>query len=111
MSVQMIMILGGLMIILGVLARLLTGTKSITALIPVFFGVPIAILGYFIQNNPSNGVLIIITAVLGLLGAAGSATVVRDLAQGKGTPASQLSRALMLLFCFYLLAVCYSAYF
>jgi len=111
MTVQMIIMLGILMIILGLLARFLTGTKSMTALIPVFFGVPVAILGYFLRINPDNTILLIIVAILGVLGILGSANVVQDMTRGNGTTASLLSRALMLLFCFYLLAICYSVYF
>lgn len=91
--------IGVLLIIIGILGRVLTGTTSITAFIPLFFGVPIVILGWIGRNPDRTRLMIIIVIVLSVLGAVGAANVVADLFTNSATLASILSRGSMLILC------------
>ncbi len=69
---KLTMIYGGLLILLGVVSYQLTGGASKTALIPSFFGVPIAALGVLAHLNDANRKHLMHAAMglslLGLLG-------------------------------------------
>ena len=73
---------GIILIVVGLLGRFLTGTTSITALIPLFFGVPIAGLGWVSQTPARARIAIIIVTVMAVLGPAGSFNVMHDLFSG-----------------------------
>ena len=106
MSVSTIVIvIGVLLIILGLYGRFGTGTKSMTALIPAFFGIPITVLG-ILDMSASSNIMLIITAVIALLGAGGASNVIKDLRNGGGTPTSRASRIIMIVLCLILLVVC-----
>lgn len=60
--------IGILLIIVGIASRVLTGTSSITALIPAFFGVPIALLGWAALAPKRTRWSLIVVGVLALLG-------------------------------------------
>ena len=96
-------IIGVLLMLVGVLGRFLSGTTSVTALIPLFFGVPIAILGWISQAPGRTKVAQIVVIILALLGIFGTYGVISDLVQGEGLSASILSRGSMLLLCIVLI--------
>ena len=98
-------LVGVLLIIIGLLGRFLTGTTSVTALIPLFFGVPIAILGWLSQNADRTRWAMIAVIVLAVLGAVGAANVVADIITNSASMASMLSRGSMLVLCVYLINV------
>ena len=85
--------------LVGILGRFMSGTTSITALIPLFFGLPIAILGWLSQSPGRTKIIQIIVIILALLGVLGTYGVVTDLFQADGVSASILSRGSMLLLC------------
>lgn len=64
---------GLFLILLGLAGYLLTGRESVTALIPMFFGIPIALLGWMASNPARRKLAMHIAVVLGLLGTLGSA--------------------------------------
>ncbi|MEM7118827.1 MAG: hypothetical protein AAF614_40795 [Chloroflexota bacterium] len=94
---------GVVLIVVGVLGRVLTGTSSITALIPAFFGILIAISGWLAMNPARLKLMMHIVAVLALVGVLGSISVLGAL--GGGLSASVLSRLAMLILCGLLLYV------
>ncbi|MEM8857269.1 MAG: hypothetical protein AAGD96_03055 [Chloroflexota bacterium] len=100
-----IIVIGILLIVLGLYGRFGTGTTSMTALIPAFFGIPITILG-ILDMNSTGFVMLIITAVIAVLGAGGASNVFKDLRTGGGTPTSRASRLIMIGLCVVLLVVC-----
>lgn len=85
--------------IVGVLGRTLSGTTSITALIPLFFGLPIAVLGWLSQSQKRAKWMQIIVLVFALLGIFGTYSVIPDLFQADRLAASLLSRCSMFLLC------------
>ena len=98
-------IVGVLLIIAGLLGRFLTGTTSITALIPLFFGVPITLLGWLAREPSRTRWTMIAVIVLAVLGAVGAANVVGDIIANSASLASMLSRGSMLILCVYLINV------
>ena len=95
-------IIGILLIIVGVGSRVLTGTSSITALIPAFFGVPIALLGWLALAPQRTRWSMIIASLLALLGVFGTYSVVGNLTatlQGDPLSAATVARGSMLLLC------------
>jgi hypothetical protein len=93
-------VLGTLMIILGVVAYFASGMASATALIPAFFGLPIAALG-LLAARARRGALIAVTvlAVLGALGPLGR--IIPMATQGN----LQINAALLVQAAFMLLAL------
>lgn len=67
------MLIGGALVLLGVASYGMTEAKSVTALIPAFFGLPIALLGYLSRNDNLRKHVMHAAALLGLLGLLGSA--------------------------------------
>lgn len=104
-------IIGILLIAVGVLGRVLTGTSSITALIPAFFGIPIAVLGWVARAPKRTKVSMHIVAVIALLGVIGTITVIPDFvttltsSEASGISAALLSRGAMLILCAIMLIV------
>lgn len=64
---------GAFLILLGVGGYVLTGAESVTAMIPAFFGVPVALLGWMASNPARRKLAMHIAVVLGLLGLLGTA--------------------------------------
>ena len=92
--------------LVAIISVIMTGTTSITAWIPAFFGVPIAILGALALNPARLKVMMHIVAVLALLGALGSLNVIPDLfGNGSASTASIIARLAMLVLCGALLYV------
>lgn len=66
-------LLGAALVVVGVVAYVVTGAESITALVPAFLGAPILVLGFVAGGEArTRGALIaaIVLAVLGVLGTA-----------------------------------------
>lgn len=102
-------IVGVLLILVGILSRVLTGTSSITALIPAFFGLPIAVLGWLAFAPQRTRWSTMVIAALSLLGIIGTYSVLIDLfavIQGTSPSASTIARAIMFVLCAILLLVC-----
>ncbi|MEM9774896.1 MAG: hypothetical protein AAF902_09965 [Chloroflexota bacterium] len=98
-------VIGILLIIVGLLGRFLTGTTSITAFIPLFFGAPIAILGWIGRSSDRTRWTTIAVIALAVLGAVGAANVVSDIFTNSATLASILSRGSMLVLCVLLINI------
>lgn len=97
-------IIGALLMLVGILGRVMSGTTSITALIPLFFGLPIAILGWFSQFPERSKVMRIAVSILAALGVFGSNSAVTDILAGSDLSAGLLSRSVMLVLCIILLS-------
>lgn len=77
-------ITGVILTIMGVGGYFGTGTSSITAMIPAFFGVPIAILGVVSNNEKYRMHAMHFAVLLGLIGFLGGAVMgIKGLATGK----------------------------
>jgi hypothetical protein len=105
---RLTLVLGLLLVALGVVAYLGTGRESVTALIPAFFGIALAVLGRLAEPPARRKTMMHIALVVALLGLAGSVRGVPtafDLLGG-GTverPAAAVVQALMALICLLLL--------
>ncbi len=76
-------IVGDLLVVLGVVGYVMSGAASITALIPAFFGLPIALLGVVAWKSENLRMHAMHGAVtIGLLGMIGAGVM-----GGKGLPA------------------------
>ena len=64
---------GIVLVLLGVGAYLSTGAQSVTALIPTFFGIPLAALGFMARDERRLKLAMHVSTVLALLGFLGSA--------------------------------------
>jgi hypothetical protein len=97
--------IGALLILLGILSYVLTGAESITALIPAFFGIVFALLGYVAgikeswKKHAMHAALLF--AILGLFGSFGGIPEVFGYLSGNvpERPAASIGRAIMALLC------------
>ncbi len=96
---QISIVVGVILTFVAIISATVTGTSSITAWIPAFFGVPIAILGALALNPNRLKTMMHIVAGLALLGAVGSLNVIPDLFGGSASTASIVARLAMLLLC------------
>lgn len=64
------LLLGLALVALGVAGYVLTDAVSVTALIPAFFGVPLALLAFGVDGKPALAVAALVIAVVGLGGSA-----------------------------------------
>jgi uncharacterized membrane protein len=71
--------LGGVLILVGVVAYVVTQFESVTALLPAFLGVPVLALGLVAGRERARRPAIIAALVLALLGALGTAGNLGDL--------------------------------
>jgi hypothetical protein len=98
------LVFGVAFLVLGVVAYLVTGMQSVTALIPAFFGVIFVVLG-LIMRAPSRarhaGHAAATLAVLGLLGSVRGVPAVIALAQGGEVerPAAAVAQTVMVVLC------------
>ena len=104
--------LGIVLIVLGLGAYFGTGQQSVTALIPTFIGLPIAVLGFMARDPGKRKAAMHVSVVLALLGFLGSARGVPGaiaLASGEevARPAAVVVQTAMAVLCgiFLLLAV------
>lgn len=97
---QISIAVGIVLILIAVISALVTGTTSITAWIPAFLGIPIALFGALALNPARLKTMMHIVAALALLGALGSLNVIPDLfGGGSASAASITSRLAVLLLC------------
>jgi uncharacterized membrane protein len=99
---------GTLLIIEGLAFYFGTGTKSITALIPAFAGLPILILGLVGLVDSLRKHAMHAAAALGLLGVL--APLVRMSSAGLSRSAATASQVIMLLLCAAFLALCIKSF-
>ena len=104
--------LGILLCLLGLGGYLATGRESVTALIPAFFGLPLAVLGAVALNERRRKHTMHAAVVIAVVGLAGSASGVPgflDYVQGGEVerPAAVIAQTAMALLCavFVILAV------
>lgn len=102
--VKITIIFAILLIVLGLGSYLLTGSQSITALIPTFFGIIILIFGILARNERWRKHCMhanIVLAALGLAGSFSGLPKVFTLITGGEVlrPAAAISQAMMALFC------------
>lgn len=108
-------IIGTLLAFLGVLGYFGTGQESITALIPLFFGIPIGFLGALAIDNKRRKFCMHIVAVLAVLGVVGTLRVIPQVVSvitgaPRASKAAILSQVVMLGLCGLLLAVCIQSF-
>lgn len=104
---KLTVLLGGLLIALGILSYAATSGVSVTALIPAFFGLPLAVLGFMaLKKEDLRRHFMHAAAALALLGFAGSVGAVRFalymVSVGPAhieNPAAVIARTLMALLC------------
>lgn len=91
--------LGVVLIVLGLLGYFLTGAASVTALIPAFFGLVIAMLGLMARNEGRRALAMhaaVFVALLGFLGSARGLLQIGGVFDGTAArPAAVLSQAIM----------------
>lgn len=75
---------GGVLILLGLVAYFGLGRESLTALIPTFFGIPVAILGLLAANQSLRRHVMHGAAALGLIGFLGTVSGLVQAARGLG---------------------------
>lgn len=68
------LILGCVLAFIGVAGYFATGRKSVTALIPLFFGIPFALLGLLTEGDGLAGHVALVLALVGLVGTAQALT-------------------------------------
>jgi len=95
---------GAAFVLLGVIAYLVTGMQSVTALIPAFFGVIFVVLGVIMRDRSRTrhaGHAAATLAVLGLLGSARGVPAVIALVQGAEVerPAAAVAQTVMVVLC------------
>jgi uncharacterized membrane protein YoaK (UPF0700 family) len=98
------LVFGVAFILLGVGAYLGTGTQSVTALIPAFFGVVFVVLGVIMRHTSRRkhaGHAAAVLAVLGLLGSARGVPDAIALAQGGEVerPQAAIAQTVMVVLC------------
>lgn len=96
---------GSLLILLGLIAYFATGSQSITALIPTFFGIPVLLLGVVARNEKWHKHAMHVTLVLALLGLIGSFSgIPKTIALIGGDdilrPQAAITQTIMALLCF-----------
>ena len=93
--------LGVVLIVLGLTGYFLTGAASVTALIPAFFGIVIALLGLVARDERRRKHAIhgaVFIALLGFLGSARGLLGIGDVFAGTAArPAAVISQSLMAL--------------
>ncbi len=101
---KMTIVTGALLALIGVVGYFASGMASVTALIPVGFGVALALLGVRARHPERRKMamhLAVLVAILAMAGsAAGVPAVFSMLAGGEvARPAAQIARSLMFVVC------------
>lgn len=109
---QLTLILGLLLILLGAGGYLGTGTESVTALIPTFFGVPFVLLGLLARKDNLRMHAMHVASLLALLGLIGALVrPARKLFAGELSFSTALaSQAAMALLCGAFLVLCIKSF-
>lgn len=92
--------IGVALILLGLIGYFATGAVSVTALIPAFFGIVLALLGWLARDDKRRKLVMHIAVVVGLLGFAGSVSGIPKLIRMLGgaeiaRPAAAVSQSVM----------------
>jgi hypothetical protein len=92
--------IGVALILLGLIGYFATGAVSVTALIPAFFGIVLALLGWLARDDKRRKLVMHIAVVVGLLGFAGSVSGIPKLIRMLGgaeiaRPAAAISQSVM----------------
>ena len=88
--------LGIALIVLGIAGYALTGAVSVTALIPAFFGIPLALLSLGIETKPTLSIVAPVLALAGLGGSAPGLAKIGLLIDGTAeNPAAVISQSIM----------------
>jgi hypothetical protein len=91
--------LGVVLIVLGLVGYFLTGAASVTALIPAFFGLVIAMLGLMARSESRRALamhIAVFVALLGFLGSFRGLLQIGDVFDGTAArPAAVISQAIM----------------
>jgi len=109
------LVFGGLLIILGIVGFVATGSEHYTALIPAFAGILFIICGAVAMNPGARKHAMHAAAALSLLGFAGTVMGVIKLIQWAGgttpaRPAAVVSQSIMALLCLGFLALCINSF-
>ena len=110
------LVFGVAFLLLGVIAYLVTGMQSITALIPAFFGVIFVVLGVIMRDASRAkhaGHAAAAFALLGLLGSARGVPAVITLAQGGEVerPGAAVAQTVMVVLCIAFLVLAIKSFF
>jgi hypothetical protein len=106
------LIFAALLIVLGILGYVLTGSQHPTALIPTYFGIVFAILGLLVTFKPTTRKhamhAAVTLALLGFLGTIpGLIGLIRwALGTEPPTPAATISKSIMAILCVIFVALC-----
>jgi len=108
---QTTLVFGGLLIVLGLASYFGTGGESVTALIPAFFGIALALAGLLARREAWRKHAMHVAAVVGVLGFLGSARGLLQLpllltAGGVERPAAVLAQAAMAILMAVFVALC-----
>lgn len=91
--------LGVVLIVLGLVGYFLTGAASVTALIPAFFGIVIALVGFVARDERRRKHAMhaaVLVALIGFLGSARGLLLIGDVFDGTAArPAAVISQAIM----------------
>lgn len=108
-------VIGVALILLGLIGYFATGAVSVTALIPAFFGVVLAALGWLSRDDRRRKLLMHIAVVVGLLGFAGSVSGIPKLIRMLGgaeieRPAAAVSQSIMAVLAGVFVALCVKSF-
>ncbi len=106
-------ITGIILVIMGVGSYFGTGSGSVTALIPTFFGVPIAALGVVSRNEKYRMHAMHVAVLLGLIGFLGGAVMgIKGLATGKldERPVAVVMQLVMGVVCLVFVVLCVKSF-
>ncbi len=88
--------LGIALIVLGIAGYALTGAVSVTALIPAFFGIPLALLARGVDTKPALAIVALVLVLAGLGGSAPGLAKIGSLVDGTAAnPAAVISQSIM----------------
>jgi len=104
------MLFGAFLIIVGVAGYYLTGATSVTALIPAFIGIALALLGSFARKENLRKHVMHAAAMVGLIGILGTARgivgLLTELASGEPVRPAFISMTITFLLCTAFVALC-----
>ena len=99
-------VFGLLLTLLGLGGYVLSGTSSVTALIPAFFGLPLLLLGFVARSESIRKHAMHAAAALALLGWAGAVFSLMRTPTGPRSPAAVFSQGAMVLLTAIFVALC-----
>ena len=97
---------GTALILLGLILYISTGSKSVTALIPSFFGVPILACGFIAKNEHRRKMAAHIAVLFALLGSLGGLGMGIKKTASDGLGSAQIGQLVMGIICLIYLVAC-----